>query len=258
MYKFALIYHTKQELLFNLRWFLGPGIRALRALGRAVFGFHSSLSLQYLNAISSGMEPKILNPLVDALALVEAQKKYPIIQYLNAFDVEDYIISKGAFQIDQDIIRLRVSDTDQLNPEWSGKITNSHEANRTTLLEEMPGYMPRDGETFPSAYEFSSISNFPTEPDVLTNLPSDQILDNVWSGKLNFDGDTQDPNASTDISPRVITPTIPVRNNIRTLSVPVLLQNLAQRAQCLGTGPGYPSSTVDLAIELSTVDYSVY
>lgn len=101
--------------MFNIRWFLGPGLRALRALGRAVFGFSSSLSLQYLNAVSSGMEPKILNPLVDALALVEAQKKFPIVQYLNAFDVEDYVISKGAFHMNRDTICFRMSDEDQLS-----------------------------------------------------------------------------------------------------------------------------------------------
>ncbi|KAH7417270.1 hypothetical protein BKA64DRAFT_295511 [Cadophora sp. MPI-SDFR-AT-0126] len=252
IYGFALMYHTKQELLFNLRWFLGPGIRALRALGRAVFGFHSSLSLQYLNAISSDVKPKILNPLVDALALVEAQKKYPTIQYLNAFDVENYIISKGAFYIGQDIVRLKISDDDRLGSEWPGNTPNLYNTNRTTLLDEMPGYLPTTAEDFPSALEFSSISTFPPESSVSTNSSND------WNGRSNFDSDTQDQIGRKDTSLKDIHQTIPIRGNVRTLSVPVLLQNLAKRSQCLGTGPGYPTSTVDLAIELATVDYSLY
>ena len=210
-------------MLFNIRWFLGPGIRALRALGRAVFGFHSSLSLQYLNSISSGTEPKILNPLVDALALFEAQKSLPIVQYLNAFDVEDYIISKGAVHINSDIIRLRVSDDDRLMTEWSWNPIDSNRPSHTSLLEEVPDYL--SSQTFSSAFEYSSIENFPPGSDLPTVSPS------CWGGSLGFDSGSENQHKSVDMSSSDINQTSLPRQNFRTLSVPVLLQNLAKRAQ---------------------------
>ncbi|KAK0119140.1 hypothetical protein ONS96_012207 [Cadophora gregata f. sp. sojae] len=236
MYGFALMYHTKEELIFNLRWFLGPGFRALRALGRAVFGYSSSLSLQYLSANSSGLEPKILNPLIDALALVEAQKTYPTIQYLNAFDVEDYIISKGAFHIDQDTILLRVVDDERLNPEWSGTVASSLKSNGTPALEEMKGYLPRDAAlTFSSANGLSSTGNIPIEPGILIN-PSSNHMDHGWIETMNFDHDAHDRHNSAYISPKTIERAMPRRNKVRTLSVPLLLQNLAQKSPVFGNG----------------------
>ncbi|KAL5320837.1 hypothetical protein ACEPPN_011647 [Leptodophora sp. 'Broadleaf-Isolate-01'] len=218
MYQFALLYHSREELLFNLRWFLGPGLPTLRALGRAVFGYNSSLSMQYLNAVSSGMEPKILNPLVDALALVEAQKKFPIVQYLNAFDVEDYIISKGAFHIDRDVICLRVSEDDRFSQAKSGSPTQYYNSTRTEYPDETSSYAPRLAENPISSSRVSS-----------TSMPTEQPPSGSWSDIFGFDG-MQQENYCVDPSTDSITQTPPIENKVRTLSVPVLLQSLAKRA----------------------------
>ncbi|KAG4442289.1 hypothetical protein IFR05_002213 [Cadophora sp. M221] len=215
MYQFALLYHSREELLFNLRWFLGPGLRTLRALGRAVFGYNSSLSLQYLNAVSSGTEPKILNPLVDASAFVEAQKKFPAVQYLNAFDVENYILSKGAFHIDRDVICLRVADDDRHGQTWSGSPTQYYNSTGTEYPEETSNYVPGLAEDQTSGIGVSS-----------TSVPIEQSPSVAWSGMLGFD-DIQKENYSAD--PTIIQ-TSPIENKVRTLSVPVLLQSLAKRA----------------------------
>lgn len=70
MFKYALLYHTREEILRNLRWFLTQGPSVQKYLGRAVFGFDASLSLQHLNMLFGEVKPRVLNPLVDAEAMV--------------------------------------------------------------------------------------------------------------------------------------------------------------------------------------------
>ncbi|KAH7364304.1 hypothetical protein BKA65DRAFT_546193 [Rhexocercosporidium sp. MPI-PUGE-AT-0058] len=218
MYQFALLYHSREELLFNLRWFLGPGLRTLRGLGRAVFGFSSALSLQYLNAVNSGMEPKILNPLVDALALIEAQKNFPVVQYLNAFEVEDYIISKGAFHIDRYVVYLRVPDDDRLSQTWSGSPTRFYNSTQAEHQERQSSYAPGVVENPTSGMGVP-----------LTGMPAGMTSSGTWSGILGFDG-MQEDSYRAEAAADTFVQTPPVKNRVRTLSVPVLLQSLAKRA----------------------------
>lgn len=162
------------------------------------------------------MVPKILNPLVDALALVEAQNKFSITQYLNAFDVEDYIISKGAFHMDQDVVYLRMSDDDQLSKkEWEGSPTQYY---RTTRLEKTSGYVTTLAQDSVPGFGVSSNS-----------VSAEQAFSGDWSGILDFDNMLEEEyftETRTDTS--IQTP--PVVNRVRTLSVPILLQTLAKRA----------------------------
>lgn len=258
IYRFALLYHTREELLFNIRWFLGPGFRALRALGRAVFGFSSSLSLQYLNAVSSGLEPKILNPLVDAQALVEAQKERPVVRYMNAFDIEDYLISKGAFHIDQDIVQIRKPHYLEVGPA-SSRGNSSPESlmiQPTHGLEEALSYRP-SGLSLPES-DFLAGSIFPSNLDNASmEPPIVEPLGGVWGGIFSFDDVVEGSDSSSHRAEPTPQPAL-VPNQVYTLSVPIFFQNLAKKAQCLGTGPGYPEKAVDMAIDLSTVDCLPY
>ncbi|KAL2065040.1 hypothetical protein VTL71DRAFT_4180 [Oculimacula yallundae] len=241
---YALKYHTREQLLFTLRWFLGPGIRTLRALGSAVFGFTSALSLQYLEAVNSGLDPKILNPLVDAQALVEVQRKLPISPYFNAFTVEDYMVSKGAYHMDEDVMFLRMVDDDLPGQAWSDTTIQYHSTPVAANAEGLTTYMPTlatDG-----AYGGRATSN----------ITLDRRLPNGgWGGILRID-DTQIEKASANVGTDPTTQPSSMNTKFRTVSVPLLLQSLAKRGQCLGTGPGYLSTSVDTAIDISTLEYS--
>lgn len=133
--QFALLYHSREEILFNLRWFLGPGYLAIPSLSRAIFGFDHTLSVQHLNAMASGNEAKIFSPFIDAQALVEAPSKLPRHAFMNAWNIEEYLRSKGAVHFDQDVLPIRVQSSsevermeyfDEISPEEIGVLAKHH------------------------------------------------------------------------------------------------------------------------------------
>lgn len=132
MFRYAFLYHTREEILSNLRWFLEQGISAQRYLGRAVFGFDATLSLQHLNHEYGGFKAQVLHPLVDAQALLESDYDRLMSPFLNAFDVEEYLVTKGAFRIEEDFIHMKTKKEDE-NPHvltasnTSSSIQSSHD-----------------------------------------------------------------------------------------------------------------------------------
>jgi hypothetical protein len=216
MCRYALLYHSMDELLFNMRWFLGPGLLAMRSLCRANFGFDHTLSVQSLNVNSPANEAKILSPFVDAQALMEAANKNPRIAFMNALDVEEYLKSKGAVHLDKDIVQIRVKGSSE--------------------AEGMENHVLDFDQVWPQVDGLANDQYFnqipATEQDIF-GIPELTPIDSYFSPN----------NSPTQFQPE------PVQS--RTISVyrSSLLENLAKHSVCLGTGPAYPRASVDIAIE---------
>ncbi|KAH7031701.1 uncharacterized protein B0I36DRAFT_125800 [Microdochium trichocladiopsis] len=106
MFRFALLYHDKHELQFNLRWFLGPGIG-------------ESYLLMERNRVDKPSIAKangdLLNPGVDLAAVEDSQRNfgYGFLGSQAAYelfstvkDVDEYLKERGARHIDSEIIEL--------------------------------------------------------------------------------------------------------------------------------------------------------
>ncbi|KAL7909952.1 hypothetical protein GGI35DRAFT_447501 [Trichoderma velutinum] len=108
IFRYALKLHSRDELLFNIRWFLGPGQREAYRLG--ITGF------QILNA-QDGEGFPTLSPAVDSDALsdIQTQKRQsPSLQQslLNASGVEAYLLHHGLRRITQDILEIDLEQRD--------------------------------------------------------------------------------------------------------------------------------------------------
>ena len=223
MCRYALLYHTMDEILFNLRWFLGPGFLAMKSLCRASFGFDHTLSVQSLNLAACGNEAKVLSPFVDAQALAEASNKIPRLAFMNALDVEEYLKSKGAVHLDQDIVQIRVQ--------------GSGEA----------------GFTDDPLLNFEQFEPFGQLPPKFDDPGSDQYLNPKLDHlKQNLYGMPEVTSMDFFAAPNSCpTHSLPVPTEGRTISIcrSSLLENLARHSICLGTGPAYPRASVHIAIE---------
>ncbi|KAK0756725.1 hypothetical protein N5P37_010881 [Trichoderma harzianum] len=113
IFRYALKLHSRDELLFNIRWFLGPGQREAYRLG--ITGF------QILNA-QDNEGFLTLSPAVDSEALndIRTQKRHSSSlqqSLLNASGVEAYLLHHGLRRITQDVLEIDLEQRD-----------NSHEA----------------------------------------------------------------------------------------------------------------------------------
>lgn len=227
-------------------------MQAQQHLGRAVFGFDTTLSLQHLNIghVHQEPRPRILHPLVDAQALLDAEYTSSAMPFLNAFDVEEYLVAKGAFHIDDETIYMQTSKTKgtessceeepsmlasqvvQNEPTMSANLGNADICHRTASRPSRFASIP----TSTSSNKTSTSNGKPCgifDFNALLKDANDQsIMEEVVQGKK---GESSSKQAQ-----------------IISLSVPLLLDNLIRNSLCLGTGPGYPRNSIDVAIESST------
>ncbi|KAE8445005.1 hypothetical protein EG329_014011 [Mollisiaceae sp. DMI_Dod_QoI] len=270
MFRYAFLYHTREEILSNLRWFLEHGIPAQRYLGRAVFGFDTLLSLQHLNVIYEGVKPRVFHPLVDAHALLEADYTSPVSPFLNAFDVEEYLVAKGAFHMDDEFIHMRTSkEENQTNVESEkygfGKTRSS--AKRTINPVESAdlsgSYGTFHGTATGNAGSLNTIDSVTLiSASVPTTLLNTESTDHETKPKgkhceiFDFNAllkDTNNQSIMREAHDQKGQESSPKRWQSVSLSVPFLLDNLIRNSICLGTGPGYPRSSIDIAIQSSMI-----
>ncbi|KAE9381655.1 hypothetical protein N431DRAFT_551707 [Stipitochalara longipes BDJ] len=217
MCRYALLYHSMDEILFNLRWFLGPGLLAMQSLCSANFGFDHTLSAQSFNASASGNEAKVLSPFVDAQALVESSNKIPRLAFMNALDVEEYLKSKGAVHLDQDIVQIRIQGSSEVEGIEKPLLNFDHSRSKFDSLG--------DDEYFDPTLA-------PLEQNMF-GMPELTPVDSYFT-----------PNSSpTQFQIE------PVQSRTISICRSSLLENLARNSLCLGTGPAYPRASVDIAIE---------
>lgn len=111
IFRYALKLHSRDELLFNIRWFLGPGQREAYRLG--ITGF------QILNAQDNEGFPT-LSPAVDfdVLSDIQTQKRHSSSlqqSLLNASGVEAYLLHHGLRRITQDVLEVDLEQRDNHN-----------------------------------------------------------------------------------------------------------------------------------------------
>jgi hypothetical protein len=224
MFRFSLLYHSREELLFNLRWFLGPGRSSFPVLGHASFGFdNKDISPWYPENFNYGIgAPNILNPFIDVSAIELVNSEPTKSDLLNAVGVENYLRKIGAVYIGNNVVQVEIEapgelPTGQRSPQTSQGTTPglTFEGVNDILLQEL-------GSNFTS-------STFGT--------PEDNSLPSLNSFSV--------PNSLGPYEQQ--TPQPPIRQMV-TLDVPLLLQNLAAISMCLGKGPGYLQKDVDQAI----------
>jgi hypothetical protein len=68
IFRYALPFHSCEELLFNLRWFLGPGAPDIQSLAREMVGFDEFWT--HTNSFPRAFGPShILSPYVDSFSI---------------------------------------------------------------------------------------------------------------------------------------------------------------------------------------------
>lgn len=108
IFRYALKLHSRDELLFNIRWFLGPGQREAYRLGIT--------GSQILNA-QDNEGFLTLSPAVDSEALsdIQSQKRHSSSlqqSLLNASGVEAYLLHHGLRRITRDVLEIDLEQRD--------------------------------------------------------------------------------------------------------------------------------------------------
>jgi hypothetical protein len=185
---------------------------------------------------------------------------------MNALDVEEYLKSKGAVHLGQDVVQLQVQgsseaegtenhllDFDEVRPQIDPPANNQY---LNPILGPAEQEMFRMLEATPINSYFTSNSS-PTEfqtPPFLGNRannpspnPSTNNLDSFDFDTLLLGPERMSGEPRQNISPRP--KTLSVQSRTVSLCRSSLLANLARSSICLGTGPAFPRASVDMAIE---------
>ncbi|KAL7945473.1 hypothetical protein V8C42DRAFT_323250 [Trichoderma barbatum] len=117
IFRYALKLHSRDELLFNIRWFLGPGQPEAYRLGRTGF--------EILDAQDEAFPT--LSPSVDSDALsdIQTQKTHSSSIHntlINASGVEAYLLRHGIRRITHDVLEIDLDQREnyrQTQPETS-------------------------------------------------------------------------------------------------------------------------------------------
>ena len=104
MFRFSLLHHSKEDLLFNLRWFLGPGLDQSGLLMNGSLGMNNELA----------GNSSILSPSDDFVASNGYElntERFPsdiLGNYLSISEIDEYFQQMGARSIDFDTIEICV------------------------------------------------------------------------------------------------------------------------------------------------------
>lgn len=117
MFRFSLLYHSKEEILFNLRWFLGPGLAHIRRLFDATI-----LALEdHVASLHDAPQRAIgvLSPLVNTEAWTTFY--YGLIDsnsgmgpFLSVRQVEEYLLERRARYLGGDLMEISFLESDAL------------------------------------------------------------------------------------------------------------------------------------------------
>ncbi|KAK3353797.1 hypothetical protein B0T25DRAFT_581490 [Lasiosphaeria hispida] len=109
VFAYSLRYHSRDELLFNIRWFLGPGYLEMYRLGN--ISFVTSPFAQVFRAATEDKRIGELDPAVDVDAFREVVPVGEGESYVNANAVEMYLWDKGVrFQGENDVVEVSLDD----------------------------------------------------------------------------------------------------------------------------------------------------
>jgi len=240
---FALRYHTREQLLFNTRWYLGPGLRYLHRLGNASFASkplvggvfqpgsswvekgstsragHGDEEAPLVGVLSEFVDSDavadtlnpILNPPVSKCAS-EHPDEHP---FINAIAVEQYLKNRGFRNLGAEYLELDLSPSAGNNIDSVTCLT--HAATDAAALREYASRI----------------------------LRQDCAHRNLWLGP--------GPMELGTFFPPVAQKTLPIRSNVVRVSQQQLMMNLVSISLCLAGGPGYRRAFLDGAIAASIV-----
>lgn len=260
MFRFALKYHSREELLFHMRWFLGPGVSYIPSLGHAFLT--SNDAYEFADPYS------VLSPSVDMAARAETRGDDSTLLFLGAYGIEDYLKGRGAFHIDENTIYMKVQHAGntaiQIND--VGEPSQSQFENYNLNLQTSPD---NDVVPMPSQQEYaeyytpgSAGSTVASPGGTLLDTPQLQVpkatslAPNSMAG---FFVDALLPTSgwqSMEMPPESswVSKISTYSGGIVTINAHLLLEVITQHAFCLGGGPGYLRSSIDRVINALTTD----
>lgn len=271
MFRFALLHYSREEILFHLRWFLGPGLPYLSNLG------HSFLMPEDMVEVSKSFFGP--SPSVDQVPIEEGGVGAAASLFLSAYGVEDYLKSKGAIYMDDDIILLkaqRPGDSFELSgdrqPSQSTRLPDSFSGNamgpESIQQEQQDKFQDFIFNVYdaPLAEDKNDSSSVPptkapsqdiplghTPPgttgtsDFMKGFTFDSLLPTSGLQSIRMPSDSSWVSQISSYSAGIVT-----------VRVQLLLQIIMHNSFCLGNGPGYPRSTVDHILNALTVDRGVF
>lgn len=266
MFRFALLHHSREEILFKMRWFLGPGLQYMSNLGNA-FIMPEDIEDLWDSFF-------VLSPSVDKDAVKEIGAGAISSLFLSAFGVEEYLKSRGAIYEDNDTIIMKVqiattgSDTSGISspsqsltfsldipeanftPEFLqkyAKVQNSSKISHTSL---------QDSQVAPS--ESPAGHSLQKSPGSRTSKDASQasgFMNGFFIDSLLPAGGLQSMKIPSDSS--WVTRISSHSNGTVTINASQLIQIITHNAFCLGNGPGFPRSAVDHVINALTTEILV-
>ena len=240
MFRYALSHHSKEELLYTLRWFLGPGNLNMIRLGSACLTPIPS------NERHDAFTKHLLRPVVDSSVEKTLYRHHNLNEnppaFLDAFGIERCLLARGARFIDQNRIEMawQLSET-------SDRISAS---NPQLPSNESPYQGDRAGPAKLSPYPVVSLADVSNgtsmPPRFVTDMFSfDAFMGSYGSGIDESSAPSRQENSSWSQPHPSVSPQI--------ISVSKLCEELAGISTCLSAGPGYELSLLENAIMLSTL-----
>ncbi|RDW68085.1 hypothetical protein BP6252_09481 [Coleophoma cylindrospora] len=233
MFRYALLTHSREELLFSLRWFLGPGYREIHRLRHASFGDSSDQDDQ--PGLASN---HLLRPEVDFF--VEQINARP---FLSASEIEEYLLKKGASFLDPH--RMEIS-WEMINSPTHSFLSTIHTRSNDQMGPETRGHLlnnstPSTKRQATADEHMGNTSSMP--PQALRDVFSSNAI--VKDSSINHELLAK-TSSQHDISLQTTYPHPQLQRYI--VQVSTLVTSLVKVSACLGKGPGYERAMIDNAI----------
>ncbi|KAK6541399.1 hypothetical protein TWF694_007211 [Orbilia ellipsospora] len=227
MFQYALLYYSKQELLYTLRWFLGPGSSQIYRL-RFINNTPKPVTCSASDIIS-----RFFTPVVDSNDIHTPQQKTPT--FLDAFGIELYLKRRGAKFLDSH--KMEIPSVEEFPPLLAVKSSHTISAPAIKSLDGSIG-LPNSNEVARITYQQDYFAMPPT------NL-IDFLSLNVFTGGKQATNDTPSTDSFRSLSTKEsgVAKAKPL-----IIHISKLLENLTLVSNCLLAGPGYQWESIEMAI----------
>lgn len=259
MFRFALLHHSREEILYKMRWLLGPGLQYLNSLGNALI---LPEDVEDLWETFYGVD----NP-ADRTEIVDGGIEAIASSFLSAFGVENYLEMRGATYIDDDTMAIKVANADSegVNNFGSAASLNSFNGRQRSAREESSAPISptphgsskhiSSREVYNTNYQDNDISQSQATPLKHLENSSGTSSPSGFIGGFSFDWLLP----TSGVQPMMIQPdsfwvsqVSRYNDGVVTVSIPHLMQIITHNGLCLGNGPGYPRSAIDYVFNALT------
>jgi hypothetical protein len=241
MFRFALLHRSREEILYKMRWFLGPGLQYLPSLGHAFILPEDVEDLweTFCGADYPTDRAEIEDRGIEAIASF----------FLSAFGVENYLETRGAIYVDDDTIIIKVpnADSEGVNndtppaslPSFTGRKRSVPEGN-VTPASPTPQEDMAQSQSSPLKHPQNS-SGTSSPLGFIGGFSFDWLLPTAGLQSMMIQPDSSWVSQASRYNDGVVI-----------VSVPHLVQIITHNSLCLGNGPGYPRSAIDYVLNALT------